>query len=262
MKRFIPLALTSTALVLAPRAAAQVTQNICNGTANVCAAAMYTLSGSNALTVWVYNGTTAASSGLASTITDIYLWGLPTGSSFTGGTFWDWTGSGYTTTSVTAHWSFNGNSNTGPFNGVRGNLDGPGGSGGITTCSGAATTFAGTNKKYQTCSSGPLFGATSDYLAFTFTLGGAGLTNGQLSSLNWGFHAQSIPAGNLPNGLTSQFCVSSAGLTTDPAAHGCLPPDDPGTPTEVVPEPATMALLATGLMGMAAANLRRRRRPE
>lgn len=35
---------------------------------------------------------------------------------------------------------------------------------------------------------------------------------------------------------------------------------DPGTPTEVVPEPMTMTLLATGLLGMGGASMARRRR--
>lgn len=37
---------------------------------------------------------------------------------------------------------------------------------------------------------------------------------------------------------------------------------DPGTPTEVVPEPMTMTLLATGLLGMGGASMARRRRKD
>ena len=35
-------------------------------------------------------------------------------------------------------------------------------------------------------------------------------------------------------------------------------PDDPGDPQETVPEPATMTLLATGLLGTAAARRKRK----
>lgn len=56
-----------------------------------------------------------------------------------------------------------------------------------------------------------------------------------------------------PDSLT--WCEAEAGDSVP-----CLSPDDPELWTGVIPEPATMTLLASGLAGMALADIRKRRK--
>lgn len=57
-----------------------------------------------------------------------------------------------------------------------------------------------------------------------------------------------------PNGCSTKFAIRNDGTT-----YGNDPLDPTCVPIEVVPEPATMVLLATGLIGLAGAQLRRRK---
>ena len=254
MKKFAGLALGAAAL-LAPSTAHATDGTMCAPTSvHLCVAAKFTLTGSNTLNVFLFNGPTVGSSGWQSIITGfgVYNLGSLGGSwSLAGVSFNDWNGAS-TANGTISGWSFE---TAGGLNslGVALNAGAAGGgSSGISTCDGP--TSNGGNTRWQTCEGGATFSANADWLEFSFThTSGTALdTGGGLALLQWGFKGQAV------EGISGNSFECTSGIGSKKVCTS----DGTGSNTEidVVPEPATMSLLAMGLAGMAAASRRRRKK--
>jgi hypothetical protein len=257
MQRYTSLILASAALLAPQLARAQ--QTLCvPDTEGYCVEAMFTLSSDNTINAFVFNGP-GSNGAVQSVLTQFALGGLPAAGtwSLASTRFNDWNGTSVVTDG----------SNALPSNGgwqgpvaafadlgmaFQTGASGPGGNGGISTCAGPV---GGSGTKYRTCDgAGASFGAQDDWFEFSFAYSAGGLSQATLDNLTWGFKAQSaIP---IPGPHTPFLGYECSTVST--SDKFCLL-ETVGAPKDVVPEPATMTLMALAVAGMAAANLRRKR---
>lgn len=220
----------------------------------LCVSSSFQLSGTQ-LWMDIYNGTNGVGIDWASRVWGVAIFNAPATLTYAGAQFWDngvntgsayfgpWSPPGGQFTFVQVASAAQNVTGGGPNGPKVMDPQGEGGPGGIVTCSGPGTTGGNI---YQTCQS-------NDFVRFMFEVSGGTITSEQLAFIDWGFRAQSIEG--LNDG--SIHCASTRSVVSSDEFF-CVPGDDPGGPQETVPEPATMALLATGLAGMAATRRRKK----
>ena len=260
MKKYVGLALLAASVVAPQAASAQ--QELCspNATDHVCVTAKFVLSGSNTINVFVFNGSSGEGVNWQSVLTQFAIGGVPSVGSWSlaADYFNDYNGTTLVSDGSVALASNGGwGAPTPAFSDLGFTITtgaaGPGGSGGISTCDGPASTV--NNPVWRTCEGdGSGFGATDDWFKFSFLYSAGGLNQSTLDNLSWGFKVQSV------EGLAGQSFECNS-TVTDPAADKYCTLQTGGVPEETpVPEPATMSLMAFGLVGIAAAAKRRRSR--
>jgi len=219
----------------------------------VCTTARFWISGSN-LMFDVFNG--EALNGVSaedSRLSGLVIFGMPIGvtGTFSAATFYNFNGTSQTATNITSRWT------SGVLPPLQNMSDKDiafkttNASAGVGTCNVAAG-----GPLWDTCDGTNDFSSTSDYVEFRIALSGGTLTDAQLALLGYGWKAQSVtPGGNSVECSTNRgdaiFCDDPVIVTDDGGT---------GTTLAVTPEPATMSLLATGLVGLGMGGLRRRRK--
>jgi MYXO-CTERM domain-containing protein len=117
--------------------------------------------------------------------------------------------------------------------------------------------FAGGDATPPPSQNGLNAGANGTFYRVTLTFNTTGTVN-DLTNVVFGLHAV---AG--PNNCSTKFQVARTGTNTGTVSSTDQPDplcDDGSPPTEITPEPMTLTLMATGLVGLAGVGAIRRRR--